>query len=396
VNDVFTLNVESGFEIAGPAWKAFVTAVSLRFIRNEFNKHKTKLFSANVRDYLGSISAAGNINNGIRKTAQEEPGNFWAYNNGLTILVNSFSKPEKMKSGRIKFTFSGMSIVNGAQTTGAVAGLVNAPPITAKVPVRFVQTSDSDIVYDIIRYNNSQNKIAASDFRSTDPIQRRLKDDMAKIPGAEYEGGRRGGITDVIRRRPNLLSSYTVGQALAALYGEPTIAYNQKTDIWVADSLYARYFNENTTAAHIVFAYSLFKSVEAKKISLVNKSKVSGENLTKSEVNQLAFLRRRGATFLLVSSVASCIEIISGKKIPNIFRVSFSPKISPEKGSQIWNEIVETTLPLCVHLEEAFTYGLQNQDRVKTAIQKFNSLVEVTSNANAGIYKKFSSALVLR
>ena len=88
VNNQFSIVVDSGFEVKGPAWKSFVTTISLRFLRNEFNKHKTKLFSANVRDYLGSMSAAGNINNGIKKTAQDEPANFWAYNNGLTILVN--------------------------------------------------------------------------------------------------------------------------------------------------------------------------------------------------------------------------------------------------------------------------------------------------------------------
>ena len=342
------------------------------------------------------MSAAGNINNGIKKTAQDEPANFWAYNNGLTILVNSFSTPEKLASGKLKFEFLGMSIVNGAQTTGAVASLLNAPPVNAKVAVRFVQTSDSDIVYDIIRFNNSQNKIAASDFRSTDPIQRRLKDDMTKIPSVEYDGGRRGGPTDVIRRRPNLLSSYTVGQALASLHGDPTIAYNQKTDIWVVDALYARYFNENTTAVHIVFAYSLLKAVEAKKASLVNRSKDADSSLTTSEEGQLSFLRRRGATYLMVSAIASCIEIIVGKKVHNLFRVSFTPKTSPDRGRQLWNEIVETNLPLCVHLEEAFTYGLQNQERTKTAIQKFNSLVEVTSSSNASVYKRFRASLVLR
>jgi hypothetical protein len=127
-----------------------------------------KRLSVNVRDYLGSKSSDSNINNGIKKTAEREPHNFWAYNNGLTILVNSYTTPRKGKKGGLKFSFSGMSIVNGAQTTGAVSSLEKAPLKAAKVAVRLIQTETPDIVYDIIRYNNSQNKVTASDFRSTD------------------------------------------------------------------------------------------------------------------------------------------------------------------------------------------------------------------------------------
>jgi hypothetical protein len=46
------------------------------------------------------------------------------------------------------------------------------------------------------------------------------------IPDTEYERGRRGGTSDTIKRRPNLLPSYTVGQALAAFDGDPVIAKN--------------------------------------------------------------------------------------------------------------------------------------------------------------------------
>ena len=132
VTEGFTLNLEDGYEEAGDNWQAFVTSVPLQFLRQQYNKHKLKLFSANVRDYLGSKSSDSNINNGIKKTAEREPHNFWAYNNGLTILVNSYTIPKNKKKGRLKFSFSGMSIVNGAQTTGAVSSLEKAPPKAPK------------------------------------------------------------------------------------------------------------------------------------------------------------------------------------------------------------------------------------------------------------------------
>ncbi len=395
VTDKFSITVDDGFEVSGPDWKGYVTSIPLQFLRKEYNKYKTKLFSANVRDYLGSKSSDSNINNSIKKTAQDDPDNFWAYNNGLTVLVNSFSATRALKSGRKKFTFSGMSIVNGAQTTGAIASLETAPPQSAKVPVRFIQTDNNDLVYDIIRFNNSQNKVTASDFRSTDATQRRLKADMLTIPEAEYEGGRRGGPTDAIRRRPNLLPSYTVGQALAAFHGDPIVAYNQKSDIWSSDTLYSKYFNEQTSARHIVFAHSLLRAVESSKIKLVNKAKLNPQELTDSDNKNLAFLRRRGSIFLLVTAFASCMEIFCNKRVPNSFRLAFTGKISPKRGEQIWAEIVELNLPLTLHLEEAFTDGLKSQEKVKGAVAKFKTLVEVTASSNAASYKKFAGNISL-
>ncbi|WP_339933320.1 AIPR family protein [uncultured Brevundimonas sp.] len=396
VNDDFSIVVDNGFEIREDSWSAFVTAMPLQFVRRAYQQHGVKLFSANVRDYLGSITSDANINHGIKKTAEHDPENFWVFNNGLTILVNSYEQGVKLRNSKVRFKFSGMSIVNGAQTTGAVASLDKAPPPTAKVAVRFIKTDDQELVYDVIRFNNSQNKVSASDFRSTDPIQRRLKENMQHIPQAEYEGGRRGGASDAIRRRPNLLSSYTVGQALAAVHGDATVAYNQRSDIWSSDTLYARYFNEQTTAQHIVFAYSLLKAVEVKKLELVQKSRDDAGGLTQGEEAQLTFFRRRGSTFLFVAALAASVEVFYGKRVPNLFKLSYGLKTSPAKAQQFWKDVVDKNAPLSIHLDDAFTYGLQNQERVRAAIARFRSLVEATAPAHSAAYKKLAGQMTTK
>ena len=246
VNDVVKIDVVSGFALTSGAWQAYVTAVPARVLHRLYNKHKTRLFSANVRDYLGSRRSDANINNGIKRTAQSSPDDFWVFNNGITVLTHQFE--EKLVKGRKQLLVRGLSIVNGAQTTGAIGSLPRAPAPNALVPARFVQTSKPELIYDIIQYNNSQNKVTASDFRSTDRIQKRLRDEVAAIPNAKYEGGRRGGHKDVIERNKNLLPSYTVGQALAAFHQDPLTAYNLKSEIWVSDQTYARFFNDNTGA----------------------------------------------------------------------------------------------------------------------------------------------------
>lgn len=213
------------------------------------------------------------------------------------------------------------------------------------VPARFVQAPDPELVRNVIQFNNSQNKITASDFRSTDRIQKKLKDQIAKIPAAEYEGGRRGGHLDVISRNKNLLPSYTVGQALASFHGDPVVAYNQKTNIWVSDKLYARYFPEDITGAHVVFAYSLLRSVEEAKKDLVAKFKTKHNSLTSQEETLLEYFRHRGSTYLLVAAIAGSLETVLGHKIPNRFKTSFDDNTSPVKGSSYWSQIVKVTSP---------------------------------------------------
>ena len=53
VSDIVNIDIESGFTISGDAWRAYVTAIPAKVLYTLYNKHKTKLFSANVRDYLG-------------------------------------------------------------------------------------------------------------------------------------------------------------------------------------------------------------------------------------------------------------------------------------------------------------------------------------------------------
>ena len=393
VTDEIKVEITSGYEFNGPNWHAYVTTIPARFLYNQFHKHRTRLFSANIRDYLGSRQSDSNINNGIKRTLKDASDNFWVFNNGVTILVHDFTEIEERN--RKFLSIRGMSIVNGAQTTGAIGTGANAPDVKARVLARFVKTSDRELIHNIVQYNNSQNKITASDFRSTDKIQRRLKEEFNKIPSAEYEGGRRGGSDDAIKRRQNLLPSYTVGQALAAFHGDPVVAYNQKSDIWINDRLYSRYFNDEITAYHIIFCYTLLKAVDQKKVDLMMKSKGDGV-LTEAEQDQLAFLRVRGSNYLLVSAIAGCLETIIGRPISNLFRLHFSDKISPVEAQKQWSGIVEMLLPLSTQLNEAFSNGLKSLDKVKAANKVFSSLVLVSKKSIQAECKSFTKVIAIK
>lgn len=363
VNADIKARVPTGYQIDGSDWSAYQTYVPGTLIYKLFSDHGTDLFSANVRDYLGSRESDANINNGIKETATTNPENFWVYNNGITALVNGLVAT-KRPSGDVQLTIKGISIVNGAQTTGALGSLEKSPKSDLMVPIRFIWTTNKFRIQEIIRYNNSQNKISASDFRSTDAVQKRLKSEFEKIPDAEYEGGRRGGASDTIKRRPNLLPSYTVGQALAAFHGDPVVAYDRKSEIWISDQIYSSYFKEETTAKQIVFAYSLYKAVGGKKLELVGKQK-DKINLTKTETEQLKFFEKKGSILLACAAVADCLEAVLGHAIPNKFRLSFGMKVSPAKAEEYWSELCTPLFSLIGNLDAAFS-----ANRISTELAK--------------------------
>ena len=176
VDESFTIPISGGYRAGGDSWEAFVTSIPAKFLHTQFKKHGQRLFSANVRDYLGEKKGNKDINKGIRTTLEDSPADFWAFNNGITALVHDFEEHKTKTKHALVFT--GLSIINGAQTTGSIGEASKAPVDSALVPARFIKTANSELLHDIIQFNNSQNKIVTSDFRSRDAVQKRLREEV--------------------------------------------------------------------------------------------------------------------------------------------------------------------------------------------------------------------------
>ena len=228
-----TLDVETprvGFELTGNKWRAYVTAVSAKWLQQKYATYKDDIFSGNPRTYLGSGKKKNKINLGIMETIDQQPGNFWAYNNGITALVNDYEAPHE---GKDNLSISGITIINGAQTTGAISSVENLKD--AWVPIRFIVCNDANIIDDIINNNNKQNEILPSDLRSNDKTQNRLRTEFAPYTKLYYSGGRRGNVRP--SRSKEILDPYVVAQALLAFHGDCVTAYNSKNDLWSNDHL---------------------------------------------------------------------------------------------------------------------------------------------------------------
>lgn len=381
--DVSFSNI-GGYSFKKDNWEAYSTAIKARDIARLYKKHKTTLFSANIRDYLGSRNANTNINHGIKSTIEDESENFWAYNNGITVLTNGFEVNDK------QINLHGMSIVNGAQTTGAIGSNTKLPKPDAYIHVRIiaVKNKKTDLIENIIRFNNSQNQVEASDFRSTDSIQLKLKNEFNSIEYAKYEAGRRGSNSDKIQRKNKLLESYSVGQALTAFHGDPISAYNKKREIWSNNTLYNRIFNDSTSAEHIIFCYTLIKAIEEQQLIYKRKS-----NLTKLELNILSFLRQRGSKFLLAYAISFSLDTILSKKT-NIQSVSFNGINSLKEGISIWSSILKIILPYSyISLNDAVSNGLKNTKEIEKCVENFVAQISVAVTMHDDLFEPFKNRI---
>jgi len=392
VNEEFRLSIPGGYSMESSDWEAFATAIPAQWLFELYRAHKTKLLSANVRDYLGSRKSDSNINYGIKQSATNDSGNFWAFNNGITAIVNDFNFNENDKTLSIK----GISIVNGAQTTGAIGSLDSQPNSDAMVQARFIKSKNRTIVRDIIRYNNSQNRIAPADFRSSDSTQDRLRKEFEKYPYARYFGGRRGGEDDAIRRIPNLISSDTAAQSLAAFHQRPVTAYNQKGNLWESDQEYSRIFNDGTHADHILFVYSLHLAIGNLKLELMSKER-NTEKLTNTEEKTVEFLRYRGSIYILMAAIGSCMEIIIDEPISSNFLLRFKKIKEMLDAETLWRPIVDCCIAFRSVLQKPLQkgVGLKSTKDVEDAISEFRSLFEATLVSNKKLYNEFAEKVTI-
>ena len=153
-----------------------------------WQKYGNKLLAKNIRFFKGDTE----VNNGILKCIQENPEEFCYYNNGIKIVANKITRKLAHSVDRKNglFRLEGVSIVNGAQTTGSIgkAYIINKDAVSrAKLMVQIIslENSNSEFGEMITKLSNTQNKIDNKAFASMDPFQEKLRRDLL-MDGIEY------------------------------------------------------------------------------------------------------------------------------------------------------------------------------------------------------------------
>lgn len=188
--DLDDVELEQYGKIETP-YTAFFGVISGDQLFEWWKLHSSKLFTKNIRNLLGKTE----VNEAIKETAQNDPENFWFYNNGITVLVRSIEPHRRNKTNQRdvgRFNFRDISVINGAQTVSSIGSLDNIDEDTLtkiKVQARFIQIPQgaSEYIINLItRANNHQNRVLGRDFASQHSQQLRLRDELI-IEGYIYQ-----------------------------------------------------------------------------------------------------------------------------------------------------------------------------------------------------------------
>lgn len=119
------------------------------------------------------------MNQGIKDVLKTQPDKFFYYNNGIKILCQKITKRAAYSTGREigLFALEGVSLVNGAQTTGVIGAVCAEDPeavASARIFVQMIDLGDSEDTQatQITKLSNTQNRIDGKDFVSLDPQTR--------------------------------------------------------------------------------------------------------------------------------------------------------------------------------------------------------------------------------
>lgn len=163
--------------------KTYLTAIPAQVLADLYGRYGSRLLEGNVRSYLNTT---GKVNKGIRATILSEPERFLAYNNGITATATGV---EWTPDGRTITLIRDLQIVNGGQTTATLfyvrrdaKEVTHFADVFVQAKLVVVQPEQAvEMVPQISRYANSQNKVSEADFFSNSPFHVRLEDLSRRI-----------------------------------------------------------------------------------------------------------------------------------------------------------------------------------------------------------------------
>jgi hypothetical protein len=268
-------------------------------------EHGDNLFARNVRLFLGT--RAGGVNAGIRNTLQSaDRANFWAYNNGVTIVCDNFQLNEEDH----RLALTNFSVVNGCQSTvllskaGLFAGDVD-------VLVRFI-AAPGRLIDNVIFYTNSQTPLRGWELRTQDKRQKHLHAELAKEPNPYYYTLRRGEVRALSKEDR---SRYTrdgqfqavrydlFAQYLGAFRGLPYVAYKDKGKLFSVH--YDKAFPPNLAVEEALLAWRAGEAADEEVKKALQHAIEQADQLE-------TVILKRGGTLFAVSVMAQVLALRNG------------------------------------------------------------------------------------
>jgi hypothetical protein len=180
-------------------YQAYLCNIPGELLARMYNKYQSRLLEGNVRSFLQS---KGKVNKGIRNTILNNPEMFFAYNNGIAATAETIDISEG-PDGKVITGFKSLQIVNGGQTTASLANAwENDIKLNSRNQIKRIfvpmkvsvvsQKSAEELIPNISRFANSQNKVSDADLASNHPFHRKVEELSRRIHAPAVGGAQFG------------------------------------------------------------------------------------------------------------------------------------------------------------------------------------------------------------
>lgn len=208
------------------------------------------LFGQNLRESLAKKSKTSKE---MKDTIDTEPGRFWHYNNGITIIAETIDLKKDEESGEDVIQLTNFSIINGAQTTSTLREyyteakqrydeVAQEKLKQVYVLARLMEiTDDRKFGNKIAVYNNSQNAISSRDMVANNTEQNALFERFWDSEGSSphiYVQIRNGSTKPShprIEKHQSTSNEELAQLSFAAFLQEPFSAKNKKATLFTKD-----------------------------------------------------------------------------------------------------------------------------------------------------------------
>lgn len=178
-------------------YKCYLGVIPGKVLADIYDKYGSKLLEGNVRSFLSTKVA---VNKKIRATILNMPQMFFAFNNGISATAMDVVV-ENTDHGRFITFARDLQIINGGQTTASISNArykdkADLDGLYVQMKLTAIDESTSEeadeLIRNISRSSNSQNKVSDADFFASHPFHRRMEQISRLLfapaaEGAQYE-----------------------------------------------------------------------------------------------------------------------------------------------------------------------------------------------------------------
>jgi hypothetical protein len=234
-----------------------------------YTKYGDSLFERNIRFYRGARK--GSINAKIVDTILDdsEQQKFWYYNNGISFVCRDFSIEEHPSLPILKVR--GFQVINGCQTTVCLSEAKQRAqqkwdniPDEVEVVVRFIKAPVKEV--DLITlYTNSQNPVSEIQLKSNDPLQKRLKEELAQYSSPYFYSIKEGDLQKLSAGERKtfggrVIEMAEVAQAIYSLTTDPAFARRWRNRLFTEK--YYEIFKKDIRVEEILLPWRILKVVD--------------------------------------------------------------------------------------------------------------------------------------